>query len=760
MKNVFNFILVSASLLSLVACTSSHGYVVKGNQLFAQGKYDDAILNYRKATQKDPKLGEAYYRLGLASLKRDDSIRAYEALSRAAELLPADIEVKEALADLVLDAYVGDPTHPQRLYAQLTQLEGDLFSKNPNSFQGYRIKGYLALSDRKYDQAIESFRQARRVNPSDASVAHALSETLIRSGNAAEGEKEALEVIAKHKNYGPIYDQLFNLYIATNRNAAAENILKSKVSNNPQPLYIFELARYYAAQKRTAEMNSTLQPMLNRPRDFPQARLQVGDFYLGLGNFEEAKHYYKEAEDANPADKLAAKKRLIRALKAEGKRDEAVHLADETVKEQPKDEEARGLRADLWLETGKPDDLNKALQEFQDLSAQNPSDAILHYQLGRAELLKKDLNSAHSQFAEAVRLRGGFIEARYRLAEISLTQHHASQALQQASDILAYRPNDFQARLLHAGAVMSLGNQDGARSELDALIREFPKAPEPKLLLGELMRSEKKFPEAAKVLENVGHDDPRAILGLAGTYASQNQVDKAIRLLEDALTKSPDSTVLREGLASMAAQSGQYDLALSEFQKLLDKNPKSTILCLRIGHLYERKGDYPHAIAMYRKGQQLSGDDPGPMVLLAEGLTTAGQPAEAVTLYRKVLSSHPDQAVAMNNLAILLSDTGGNVDEALKLAQNAVKKAPGNAEFADTAGYIYLKKGMRDVALRTFENLVHKYPQSSTFHYHLGMALFENGDRAGAKKELDAALAQHPPSSEESQIRQLVQKIG
>jgi tetratricopeptide (TPR) repeat protein len=619
----------------------------------------------------------------------------------------------------------------------------------------------LALSDRKFDEAIELFRQAHQVNPSDPTVSHALSETLIRSGKTQEGEKVALELIAKQKSYGPIYDQLYNLYVAEKRAAEAENILKAKVNNNPtQADYVFQLARYYAGHNKAAEMNSALQMLLNRPSDFPQARLQVGDFYLGLRNFEEAKRYYKEAENANLADKLAAQKRLIGALNAEGNRDEAVRLAEETVKENPKDEEALGLRADLWLETGKPDDLNKALQEFKNLSAQNPSDAILHYQLGRAELLKRDLNSARSQFAEAVRLRSGFIDARYRLAEISLTQHHASQALQQASDILSLRPNDLRGRILHAAALMSLGNRDGARSELDALIRDFPQVPEPKMLLGELMRSEKKFPEAAQIFGKAGKDDPRAILGLAGTYASQHQVDKAIRLLSDALTKSPDSSLLREGLASMAAQAGQFDLAIREYQKLLDTNPKSTLACLHLGQLYEGKNDYSDAIAMYRRAQQLSPNDAGPAILLAQALATAGQSAEAVALYQKVLSLHPDHAVAMNNLAFLLSETGGNMDEALKLAQRAVQKAPGNALFADTAGYVYLKKGMRDIALRTFENLVQKYPRSSTFHYHLGMALFENGDKAGAKKQLDAALAQHPASGEESQIRQLVHKIG
>ena len=114
----------------------------------------------------------------------------------------------------------------------------------------------------------------------------------------------------------------------------------------------------------------------------------------------------------------------------------------------------------------------------------------------------------------------------------------------------------------------------------------------------------------------------------------------------------------------------------------------------------------------------------------------------------------------MNNLAFLLAENGGNLDEALGLAQSAAQKVPGQSHFSDTIGYVYLKKGMRDNAVRTFSGLVQKYPTNPTFHYHLAMALLETGDKAAARNELGAALANHPAEDEAAKIRELANKIG
>ena len=60
-------------LLSLVfagGCShTAKSYLQSAKKYFDSGKYEDAIILYKKAIQKDPKSGEAYYRMALADLK-------------------------------------------------------------------------------------------------------------------------------------------------------------------------------------------------------------------------------------------------------------------------------------------------------------------------------------------------------------------------------------------------------------------------------------------------------------------------------------------------------------------------------------------------------------------------------------------------------------------------------------------------------------------------------------------------------------------
>jgi tetratricopeptide (TPR) repeat protein len=106
---------VLLALLSVACGGDPRDYFVKGNQLFTGGKYNDAALNYKKAIQKDPEFGEAYYRLGLAEIQLGEPIAAYQTLSRAVELLPARDDIKVALADFSLTTFLNDSAHPKAL---------------------------------------------------------------------------------------------------------------------------------------------------------------------------------------------------------------------------------------------------------------------------------------------------------------------------------------------------------------------------------------------------------------------------------------------------------------------------------------------------------------------------------------------------------------------------------------------------------------------------------------------------------------------
>ena len=751
---------VVGALLTVSACGhTKQGYVAKGNDLFQAGKYADANLNYRKAIQKDPQFGEAYYRLGLTALKQNDPSQAYAALSRAVALLPENIDVKERFADLCVAVYLADTRRPQNLYTEVTRLSDDLLARNANSFQGLRLKGYLAITDRKVEEAIVFFRRALQVKPMEPVLTTELVQALFQAGQSQEAEKLAADLIAQ-KPTGPIYDVMYSRYYNSNRIPAAENVLKANVDNNPrQAEAALQLARHYARVQKPEQMRIVLQRLLDDPTSFPHARLLVGDYYFAIRDYPEAIRYYEEGSRTDSKDKIVHQKRIVNALIIEGKKDEASTIVEQILKEQPKDEEALRVRATLWLDGGKPENVEAAAREFQGLLRAHADDPTLWYKAGLTNRLRGDAAAARLQFLEAIKRRPDFVPPRYELAEISLAQQKPSETVHFAAEILSFQPNDPRGRVLHATGLMETGNLGLARAELTKLIKESPKYTDAQVQLGLIALREKRYQEASDIFGKLrSGEDARGAVGLAATYSSEKDLNKALQVLSDTLKKTPDSSLVHGQLANIAAVNGQYDLAVAEFKKVLSYDPKSVQQRLRLGEVYELKGDYKSAIATYREAKELSPKDPVSALSLAAALAKAGRVAEARAQYQDVLSSHPDNPTALNNLAYLLSETGGDLDDALRLARRAIDTTPGQPGFIDTIGCIYLKKGMRDSAIQTFGNLVRKYPKYATFRYHLAMALLENGDKARARKELETALSNHPSREVEAKIKELVSK--
>jgi len=755
---------VVASLASIAGCrTSPQGYVAKGNKMFDQGQYADAAIDYRKAIQKDPQYGEAFYRLGLAEMKEAKPRDALQALYRAVQLLPDSIDAKEQLGSLSLEYYMLDPRRPQSDYNLVKQISAELLAKNPKSFEGLREQAYLARTDGKLEESTALFRKALEARPSDPIVTTALIQNLMQSGQGKEAERLAFALISKQKTYGPLYDVMYDWYLKENLPADAENILKAKVDNNPkESRYLLELAAHYFRAKKQAEMQATLQRLLGDPKDYPQARILVGDFYLRFRNYPEAVRYYEEgARASKDSDKVVYQKRAADALLAEGKREEASSTVDQIVDENPKDAEARRVQANMGLRTGSAEKIEAAERELQELSKENPNDASIWMGLGRAEELRGNPDTARAQYLEAVRKDGNYLRARYALAEIGLLQKRPEETLQQADEILKRRPDDPRARLLRAQALTRSGSPASARVELTRLMKDFPKDSQPEVELGLLALSEKKFQEAEEIfgkLRTAG--DPRAIAGLAKSYTAQGQFDKAIGVLNEGLKKSNNSALLLNQLTVTEALGGQYDSAIAGLQKLVAFAPKSVQTRLQLADVYALKGDDSNALAMYREAAKLAPTDLGVGLELAKALNRAGRIDEARKQYKVVLAAHPDDPLALNDMAYFLSESGGNLDEALGFAQRALEKVPGQPSFSDTIGCIYLKKGLRDSALQVFGNLVKKYPNYPTFRYHLGMALFEKGDKKSAKRELETALAAHPSRQDEARIKELLGKIS
>ena len=164
--------------------------------------------------------------------------------------------------------------------------------------------------------------------------------------------------------------------------AEAEQVLKTAFENNPKQFgFLTLLAMHYYGQQRRDEMVGVLNQIKSHAKDFDQAYLTVGDFYLRMGDGDSAIREYKEGIAKDAKKKSTYQKRVIEVLMRQGKRSEAAELNAQILKETPNDNDARGLAATFLLDKG---DIAKALAELQAVVTRAPENPVARYNLGRA----------------------------------------------------------------------------------------------------------------------------------------------------------------------------------------------------------------------------------------------------------------------------------------------------------------------------------------------------------------------------------------
>src|SRR5262249_11849374 len=116
-----------------------------------------------------------------------------------------------------------------------------------------------------------------------------------------------------------------------------------------------------------------------------------------------------------------------------------------------------------------------------------------------------------------------------------------------------------------------------------------------------------------------------------------------------------------------------------------------------------------------------NGDNPLARKWMGMLEVSTGNHAAAISSFRKVIESDPNNAVALSNLAYLLVENGNQTEEPLKYAQKAKELEPDNPEFEDTLGWVLYRRGVYSVAVKHLEMAASK--QAAALHlYHLAMA--------------------------------------
>jgi tetratricopeptide (TPR) repeat protein len=234
---------------------------------------------------------------------------------------------------------------------------------------------------------------------------------------------------------------------------------------------------------------------------------------------------------------------------------------------------------------------------------------------------------------------------------------------------------------------------------------------------------------------------------------------------------TPMAPQLRAQLVQSYVAQGRPDPAARELRRLtsmasrdagvralLARNAFHLGAARAIATLYVRERRAGDAVRLLEEAARAHPALALPFVDMAQIHERAGDTAAAAAAYRAALQREPDNTLALNNFAFFLSADPAQLDEALRLAEHAYRRAPASAAVADTLGWLLYRKGDLDRAAALLEEALQRLPGNPQVHYHLGMVYAGLGKTAEARRALEEAL-KAPGLAEAGEARRALRSL-
>ncbi len=264
----------------------------------------------------------------------------------------------------------------------------------------------------------------------------------------------------------------------------------------------------------------------------------------------------------------------------------------------------------------------------------------------------------------------------------------------------------------------------------------------------------------------------------ARLYKAQNQMGKAIELIEATATRADLSDLALSLLAKLADDLGEPNLAEKLYRRLVAKSDRPqtrsalALFLARHGRVQEALDQYEplwnattnpdeelvrgtlkviddhhdktyvnrcalwieKALDKQPKSQRLA-------IALASLRELQGQFAESEALYAQVVQQGSTDPAALNNLAWLMTLLDGDEHKALVLINRAIERVGLNPELLDTRGVIYTKLGNNKNAIEDLTRATTLDPKGPKY-FHLAQALLQAKDVPAATRYMEKARAQ------------------
>jgi len=772
--------LLAFSLACLVAlaasCTSPEKakaqHLQRGEAFLKERRWQEASIEFRNALQIDDNLAAAHWGLAQAYEQLGRGGEYVEELKRTVKLDPTNVQARLKLANGYLYAY--NQQKNQELLAEAERLANEVIARDPKNPDGQILLANVIYFKGDAKQAEEKIKYAIGLDPQRVESYMGLARFYVQTGRNAEAESTYRQAISVNDRSSLAHVEYGKFLTQTGRSEQAEGEFRRATEVDPENRDVrWVLASYYLVNNRLDKAEEAYKAWAQLDWDKPDGRARLADYYATVGRFDDAAGIYQEiVNNKDWSDYTRARYRLGEISLQRGDAAGASAQIEELLKRNPKDVDALFLRARMRASAGKPRD---AIADLKTVLDAEPRSKLGLYFMADALYRDGQFEQARARAGELERYYQDFHPAKLIQIQIALDSGDADGARRICDDLLkklqdAAPSGDMtpqlmaevktNALMLRGKASLQLGQKAAsrdealkyvasARADFEAARQAAPNSPLPYVNLADAAGAEDKAEEARQHIEHalsIDRTNFQALTALINLGVVTGRLDEVRSRVEQLANEQPNNAQL-QFIVGQAYRNGNQQQpadpqrAESAFRRAIQLDADYMAAYSALAELYVGTQQPDRAIEEYKKIIERRPDDF--IAYRNIGLIEAGrgQLDVAAEYYRRVLSIRPDEPIAENNLAALYGEYGkGNAEEAIRLAQDVVRRFPNEPGFADTLGWVYYRKGLHRDAAEQLQRAVSiaskRGGDNSLYRWHLGAALAASGDRAAARREL------------------------
>jgi len=650
-------------------------------------------------------------------------------------------------------------------------------------------RGYLLFKQGKPDEAFLELVQFLRAAPDNQRAIYYAGVTALQSGQLQQAEEYLARFHSAFPDLAMGAKALGMARIGREDFEGADAVLAPFAkAKDPDPDLLRAYSRALAGLGRQAEAAQALERAAQLQPDAALPRIEMAQSLLGSGQAEAAVTELRMALQLEPTNRTG-RLLLVRALIAANQAQAAVTEAEALVGAEPDDANAQNALAVALLAAKQDGRARAALARALELK---PGLADAAFNLARLELMAKRPDAARKLYEQVLAEDPGNTRAVAALTQLDVWTGDRVGALERLEAALRVNPDDLVLRtnlvkgylqsedgdkalrvvrdaprdqasdprllLLRGKAELMLNRWLDAVATFDELVRIQPESAGTQLLLSTaLAGAGNRTGMEEHLLEGVriDKDDPLVPSAVERVIRALPAADAKVALVEKLAGVMGDHPQAALARAQVAVEQGDHNKAIEVLGAQHKLNPKDRLIFDRLFQAQVAANRSGQAAATAEAWVKKHPDDDDVRARLAEVYLRQGDADAAIAAYRAILKRTPDNASALNNLAIALQ--GREPAQALVHAERAHAIQPDDPQIADTLGHLLLTQGNATRAESLLAAAYAAIPGNATVGFHYASALAAVGKGAEARRVLLEIAQKSFPEQEEA--RALLERL-